>query len=127
MTVEPKTGRPVRRRKFYPLEPMLAVGLAVYGIYGVIVDDLAIPFFHSTGKPGVGSKKIEMLHFHGPQAWLLFAAMMCIALGLAIRIVGKYADGPRRRVGSSWSNGLLGAGFCVAMVMILARGFHLIG
>ena len=81
---------------------MAAAFIAVYGIVGVLRDDLEVSL----------SKSSAGVHLHGRLAWLCFAGMMLMSIGL-IRFLGPAAgdgkfgfDERRRRFGPMFAVGL---------------------
>jgi hypothetical protein len=79
-----------------------AACMVVYGIIGVCRDDLHV----SLTKSGAG------VHLHGPLAWLCFAGMMMMSLGLIRFLAPEFGDGGfdfaarRRRFGPVFAFGL---------------------
>jgi hypothetical protein len=82
---------------------MAAAFIAVYGTVGVLRDDLQV----SLTKSGAG------VHLHGCLAWLCFAGMMMMSIGL-VRFLGPVSgdgrfdfDARRRRFGPIFAVGLV--------------------
>jgi hypothetical protein len=75
--------------------------IAVYGTIGVLRDDLNVSL----------SKSSAGVHLHGPFAWLCFAGLMMMSIGL-VRFLAEFGDGKfdftarRRRFGPIVAVGL---------------------
>jgi hypothetical protein len=81
-----------------------AVFLAVYGTIGVLRDDLHVSLSKSSS---VG------VHLHGPIAWLCFAGMILMSIGLVGLLAPELGDGEfdftgrRRRIGPKFVVGVV--------------------
>jgi hypothetical protein len=89
-----------------------AAGTIVYGTTGVLRDDLHVSLSKSSNA-GV--------HLHGPLAWLCFAGMMMMSIGIVRFLAPEFGDGEfdfdarRRRFGPIFA---IGAAFYVASQVI---------
>jgi hypothetical protein len=86
--------------------------MVVYGTIGVLRDDLHVSLSKSSSA-GV--------HLHGPLAWLCFAGLMMMSIGMVRFLAPEFGDGEfdfsarRRRFGPLFAVGLV---FYVASQMI---------
>jgi hypothetical protein len=84
------------------LGTIAAASVVVYGAVGVLRNDLNV----SLSKSGAG------VHLHGPLAWLCFAGLTMMAVGVARFVAPKFGDGEldfvarRRRFGPIFAVGL---------------------
>ena len=107
------------------IEAAIGLSFALYGAYGVINDDLVIPYLYD--ETGGGVRTSNALHFSGLRAWLLYGGMLMVAAACAMGIVDQRSAPPQiRKRGSNPVFALLVAGFLVMLVMIELKWLALI-
>lgn len=99
------------------LNIFLSILLLIYGIIGLLADDIYLPGKHSRG-----------FHFHGPPALIAFAGFMCFVLYLLTIVIDHYDRRNNERRYVQFRKFARFMGYALLLVAVLVDGFfyHLI-
>jgi hypothetical protein len=100
-------------------EAVIALIFAGCGVYGISTGNLIIPYMRHDADHEL--RQLHSLHFQGGHAWLVYAAMMLVAIGCCLMSLEHVKAGPGKRMKANFAVSVLAIGFFVILVMAELR------